>query len=109
MRQKQSRAFWDLLVGRYCIAMGILFVVIAILLVISWSKRAEGDEHCYPAEAHSTAIVYVPAGDNTAVKLRAWCRDDWSEWYVSFFTGDQPTLWEYAAIQNTASELLRGH
>ncbi len=82
--------------------------VLAIVLAILAGAATHGQLTCHPNHATYTQVVYVPAGDNTAVKLRAWCGDDWSEWYVSFFTGDQPTLWEYAEIQNTASKLLRG-
>jgi len=77
-----------------------------------------GQQACHPSQAAYTELVYVPAGDNTAVKLRVWCEQydgtlEPSLWYVSFFhgrsdEGAQPDLWDWWGIQNIASMLLRG-
>lgn len=81
----------------------LLFALCCCIL----AARAQGQAVCHPSDATYTEVLYVPEGNNTAVKLRAWCETGSSEWYVSFFVGDQPTLREYAEIQNTASRLLR--
>lgn len=85
----------------YCVA-----IVCASLL---WALGGTIDAQvaCHPADAYATDVRYAPVGENTAVKLQAWCDGGSAEWYVSFFTGDQPTLWEWAEIQNTASSLIR--
>lgn len=71
---------------------------------------AQAQTSCHPAEAHSTAVWYVPAGHNTAVTLIAYCDGiPPTAWSISFFEGEQPSLWDWWEIQNTASELLRGH
>ena len=71
---------------------------------------AEGSEFlpvCRPSAARSTAIWYVPAGDNTEVLLIARCPGLSTTWYLSFFEGhEQPELWDWYEIQNAASVLL---
>lgn len=62
---------------------------------------------CHPSEAQSTALWYVPTEDNTAVLLIAHCPGLSTVWYVSFFTGEQPDMWNWYEIQNTAGILLR--
>ena len=65
---------------------------------------------CHPADLYAeTEVVYDVAQGNTAVKLRVDCMGEvGAEWYLGFFLGDHPTLWEWYAIQNAAGDLLRG-
>lgn len=65
---------------------------------------------CHPAQAEQVTVVYVDAGSNTEVLLLAECIDpiQVDTWYVSWFVGDEPSLWEWYEIQNRASELLYG-
>jgi hypothetical protein len=58
------------------------------------------------SEARSTALWYVPTDDNTAVILIAHCPGLSTAWYLSFFTGEQPSLWDWYEFQNTAGILL---
>ncbi len=63
---------------------------------------------CAPSWADWCRVRYRSAGDHTMVLLDCNCGPSGTAtWYVSFFVGDQPTLWEYAEIQNTASDLIR--
>jgi len=63
---------------------------------------------CRVSSAYATRLWYVPTGDNTSVILVAICRNaEPTPWYVSWFDGDQPKLWDWYEFQNTASRLLR--
>lgn len=90
----------------------IKWIIIAAIVGSAWLWMASavlfGQPPCHPADAYATDVRYEPAGENTAVKLQVWCPGGSAEWYVSFFVGDQPTLRQWAEIQNTASALLRG-
>ncbi len=88
--------------------LGVLIALGSLVGVLILNSTAKGGGYCHPADAYAIDVRYVPAGDNTAIKLQVWCPGGSAEWYVSFFTGDQPTLRQWAEIQNTASELLRG-
>jgi len=60
-----------------------------------------------PFRPRWTHIVYEYAGANTMVLVDLSCGEYVEQWYVGFFYGhDQPTLREFADIQNTASLLL---
>lgn len=86
-----------------------VWVVYAISVVGLMATAAKGQTHCHPAEARSTKLWYVPAGENTAVLLIAYCDGTAATpWAISFFEGEQPSLWDWWEFQNTASELLRG-
>jgi len=67
-----------------------------------------GPNACRPAQAYMTAVWYVPTYENTSVLLIAYCVDTSSVWYISWFDGEQPELWDWYEIQNTAGKLLRG-
>lgn len=84
----------------------VILVVLSVLFL--FAGQADAEPLCHPSEAIETEVVYAAAGDNTAVKLRTYCAGTSAEWYVSFFIGEQPTLREFAEIQNTAGKLLRG-
>ncbi len=80
-----------------------------IVLGVLAAPAETGGGSCWVHEAASTRVWYVPTdAGTTAVVLIASCHEaDTVVWYVSYFVGDQPSLWEYWQIQNTASELLR--
>lgn len=87
-----------------------LAAIAALVVAMIVNSKAEGGGYpvCHPADAHSTALWYVPTGNNTAVELIAYCGGVSTVWHVSFFEGEQPGLWDWYEFQNTASELLRG-
>jgi hypothetical protein len=87
---------------------GVAVALGALLGVLILNGRARGQPVCTASSAYRTQVIYVAAGDNTAVKMEAYCNGSSAEWYVSFFTGDQPTLWEWYEIQNAAGRLLYG-
>ncbi len=89
----------------------VAFLCLVAILFLNGQARGDGlDDACHPADAHSTAVWYVPAGLNTAVILIAYCDGiPPTAWSISFFEGEQPSLWDWWETQNTASELLRGY
>ena len=78
--------------------------IAAALVVLGLAAYAYA---CDPHWAHWCRVRYDSVGDNTMALLDCGCTGDSDTWYVSFFHGDQPTLWEFAEIQNTASDLIR--
>lgn len=88
------------------------FVALAALIgVLIVNSVAEGGQHevCHPADADSTYLWYVPMeAGNTGVAMIAYCGQTSTVWHISFFEGEQPELWDWWEIQNTASDLLRG-
>ena len=104
--ERRSRRYLAMSIAAVLICLAAL---VAILLLSSQAKgETAGAGTCWVSEAHSTAVWYVPSGDNTAVLMIAYCPGVSTPWYVSFFADDQPSLWEWYEIQNTASELVRG-
>ncbi len=88
----------------------ILALVAAAVMVLAAESTSQV---CEPRRATYATLEYRVASevaDTTAVLLRVECRNysgtyTVSWWYLSFFTGDQPTLREYAEIQRAASRL----
>jgi len=85
---------------RIAILVGLLFASVAAALP------------CYtldgtPYRPRWTHVYYEWQGDNTAVLMRLSCGGAAEDWYVGFFEGHgEPTLREFADIQNAASLLL---
>ena len=52
-------------------------------------------------------VRYKPEGENTRVLMDCQCSFGFETWHISGFEGDQPDLWKWWEIQNTASMLLR--
>lgn len=86
--------------------------IVVALFVVSRADTIAADATCHPSRAVATSVEYRQVGNATGVYLDAWCDAPGgsyvvSEWYVSFFVGAQPTLWEWVDITNTASKLVR--
>jgi len=88
----------------------IAIAILAALLLAAGTSSGS----CPPNRASRIKIWYEPAGPNTEVLLYSFCgvpnvSEIYEVWYVSYFEGhEQPDLWTYAEIQNTASRLIRG-
>jgi hypothetical protein len=91
---------------RWLVLIGVAIFIATIVIVMA--TQAQGQPLCPAWQATQTRVVYQSAGDNTAVKLQTSCPYTSAEWYVGFFEGAQPTLWEWYGLQNTASDLLYG-
>ncbi len=76
-------------------------VLAAVLGVAAYANVCSGNRPLW------CRVRYKPAGNNTQVLLDCRCTSSRETWYVSFFEGDQPELWDWYEIQNTASELIR--
>lgn len=103
--ERRSRRRMRVCVGSSLIAFACLIATLVL------GAQAKGDEFgigtCLVSEATSTALWYVPNGVNTEVILIAHCPGLSTAWYLSFFTGEQPSLWDWYGIQNAAGILLR--
>lgn len=83
----------------------ILCVVVLAVASVSSGIAICGSDN----DPVSCDVVYKvePSSGNTAVLLDCLCAFRRETWYLAFFVGEQPSLWEWYGIQNAAGGLIR--
>lgn len=73
-----------------------------------WLDVTAGAALCAGSQPNWCRVRYQlePVSMNTAVLMDCQCPFRRETWYISFFVGEQPSLWEWYDIQTAAGGLI---